>query len=181
MEGPIMRAINTIVSIGALSGVLVVSSLTLWGCQKKPAEQDTQTPSGQGGETQKLQCGGFGGLQCPDGMTCVDDPSDSCDPMKGGADCMGSCIKGSDVEYEDDDQSGMGDHGHQGDQDVGAKQCNFAADPNKNYIGKSPDACATMKFACDAGQEYFSDECGCGCVTSGMTDPNVTPPPPSTN
>jgi hypothetical protein len=180
MEGPIMRAINTIVSIGALSGVFVASSLTLFACQKKPVEQDTQMPTSKGdtdeGDKQNVQCGGFGGLQCPDGLTCVDDPSDSCDPMQGGADCMGRCIKQSDVEYEDD---GQGDHGHHDDQDVGPKECNFAADPNKNYIGKSPDSCATMKFACDAGKEYFSDDCGCGCVTSGMTDPNVTPPPPS--
>jgi glycosyltransferase involved in cell wall biosynthesis len=32
-------------------------------------------------------CGGLAGFPCPDGFECVDDPSDSCDPATGGADC----------------------------------------------------------------------------------------------
>lgn len=42
---------------------------------------------------QKIPCGGFAGLECPDDLTCVDDPSDACDPAQGGADCIGMCIK----------------------------------------------------------------------------------------
>jgi hypothetical protein len=37
------------------------------------------------------KCGGIAGLACPAGQTCVDDPTDSCDPAKGGADCIGIC------------------------------------------------------------------------------------------
>jgi len=37
-------------------------------------------------------CGGFAGIPCPDGQTCVDDPSDDCDPKNGGADCSGICV-----------------------------------------------------------------------------------------
>ena len=37
-------------------------------------------------------CGGLGGLQCPKPSVCVDDPSDSCDPRQGDADCTGICI-----------------------------------------------------------------------------------------
>ncbi len=37
-------------------------------------------------------CGGFAGLPCPDGLECVDDPDDDCDPMNGGADCGGICL-----------------------------------------------------------------------------------------
>jgi hypothetical protein len=37
-------------------------------------------------------CGGFAGFRCPEGLTCVDDPNDSCDPMAGGADCGGICL-----------------------------------------------------------------------------------------
>jgi Kazal-type serine protease inhibitor-like protein len=37
-------------------------------------------------------CGGIAGIPCPDGQSCVDDPSDDCDPNKGGADCGGICI-----------------------------------------------------------------------------------------
>lgn len=38
-------------------------------------------------------CGGFGGFQCHDpNHDCVDDPTDSCDPNNGGADCGGICV-----------------------------------------------------------------------------------------
>lgn len=43
----------------------------------------------------KAFCGGIAGFACPDGQVCVDDPSDSCDPMNGGADCGGMCIPAS--------------------------------------------------------------------------------------
>ncbi|KAH7039645.1 uncharacterized protein B0I36DRAFT_343505 [Microdochium trichocladiopsis] len=38
------------------------------------------------------QCRGFLGLQCPPGLQCYDDPTDSCDPNNGGADCIGICL-----------------------------------------------------------------------------------------
>lgn len=41
-------------------------------------------------------CGGLGGLQCSDGFTCVDDPTDSCAPESGGADCAGICVEKTD-------------------------------------------------------------------------------------
>ena len=37
-------------------------------------------------------CGGIAGIACPAGQTCVDDPSDGCDPAQGGADCSGICV-----------------------------------------------------------------------------------------
>ncbi len=36
-------------------------------------------------------CGGIAGKPCPGMGTCVDNPNDSCDPAKGGADCGGLC------------------------------------------------------------------------------------------
>ena len=37
-------------------------------------------------------CGGFAGVPCPNSdLACVDDPSDDCDPLNGGADCIGIC------------------------------------------------------------------------------------------
>jgi len=36
-------------------------------------------------------CGGIAGLACPGSGKCVDDPSDTCDPERGGADCGGIC------------------------------------------------------------------------------------------
>jgi len=35
--------------------------------------------------------GGFAGIPCPGVGRCVDDPSDDCDPRRGGADCAGLC------------------------------------------------------------------------------------------
>lgn len=40
----------------------------------------------------KKFCGGIAAFQCGAGEVCVDDPSDDCDPMNGGADCGGMCI-----------------------------------------------------------------------------------------
>ncbi|HET6582001.1 MAG TPA: hypothetical protein VFG69_01115 [Nannocystaceae bacterium] len=45
-------------------------------------------------EVQGEFCGGFGGIPCPDGKECIDDPNDDCDPNKGGADCGGICVDG---------------------------------------------------------------------------------------
>jgi hypothetical protein len=38
-----------------------------------------------------VTCGGIAGRKCPGAGTCHDDPSDSCDPTTGGADCGGLC------------------------------------------------------------------------------------------
>jgi hypothetical protein len=37
-------------------------------------------------------CGGLLGLSCLAGQTCIDDPSDKCDPASGGKDCRGLCV-----------------------------------------------------------------------------------------
>jgi hypothetical protein len=42
-------------------------------------------------KTEPQACGGIAGIQCTDGGTCVDDPTDDCDPKQGGADCPGIC------------------------------------------------------------------------------------------
>lgn len=43
------------------------------------------------GECSPKMCGGIAGILCPQGMKCVDDPNDGCDPAHGGADCSGIC------------------------------------------------------------------------------------------
>jgi hypothetical protein len=149
-----MRSIHVM-----LSGLLGVSGLTLVACQKNndgssdaPKTSDADKPKDDKGgdedkpDDTKKPCGGFGGLQCGDGEICVDDPSDTCDPMQGGADCMGVCVK-----------------------DEKAEKCDYAADPNRTYVGQSLEACATMKFICEEGKTYFADECGCGCMSNSVT------------
>ena len=52
---------------------------------------DLEDTDPRGGElADPIVCGGFAGLACPDGLTCVDAP-DGCDPAKGDADCLGVC------------------------------------------------------------------------------------------
>lgn len=40
--------------------------------------------------------------------------------------------------------------------------CDAASEPNRRYRG-NPEQCKVMRFACEAGTDYFSSECGCGC------------------
>ncbi|MGH8567914.1 MAG: hypothetical protein ACREXU_07805 [Gammaproteobacteria bacterium] len=47
-------------------------------------------------ESSAQACGGVTAIRCPDGQTCADDPSDTCDPDsygkdKGGVDCPRIC------------------------------------------------------------------------------------------
>lgn len=93
---------------------------------------------------EKIACGGFAGLACPDGMQCVDDPTDKCDPDQGGADCIGYCKRES------------GKNGTGG----GKRHCRSTSD--KTYVAVG-DECAAIHFICAEGFEPFFDTCGCGC------------------
>ncbi|MCB9791390.1 MAG: hypothetical protein H6741_01570 [Alphaproteobacteria bacterium] len=37
--------------------------------------------------------------------------------------------------------------------------------PSKRYVGNTEE-CPRIRFACQDGEQYFSDDCGCGCETS---------------
>lgn len=52
-------------------------ALVLAGCDNKPSQPQA--------------CGGVAGIKCPDNQACVDDPTDTCDPARGGRDCPGIC------------------------------------------------------------------------------------------
>ena len=66
---------------GVLAGL--TGAVVALGLQRRGSAQ-ISTPGGM--------CGGIAGFPCPDGFVCVDDPSDSCDPAMGGADCSGVCL-----------------------------------------------------------------------------------------
>src|SRR5688572_5121031 len=68
--------------------LLTLMTLAL-GCSS--SSEDTKTGDSESELRRRRICGGFAGLSCPSGQTCVDDPSDSCDPNAGGADCSGIC------------------------------------------------------------------------------------------
>jgi len=46
----------------------------------------------------------------------------------------------------------------------------------KTYIGHSPDECARIRFVCPEGQEYFSDDKGCGCEKKPAADSGSAQP-----
>jgi hypothetical protein len=91
----------------------------------------------EAGPSNKLTCGGILGTQCPGGMQCIDFPGDGCNPNAGGADCLGMC--------------------------VGNPNACTGTQPGKTYYGNSLEECSMIKFFCPVGEEYFADECGCGC------------------
>ncbi len=68
---------------------LVVIVIGLSGCEDEDGGETGETPSQAEGQA----CGGLTGAACPVGFECVDDPSDDCDPQRGGADCIGICVK----------------------------------------------------------------------------------------
>lgn len=91
-------------------------------------------------------CGGFAAIQCPEGLVCVDDPNDSCDPRTGGADCGGICVKGTSQTAE-------------------KKKCDDK-DPAYRYVSRDVNECPAILFFCNEGETAFFNECGCGCVTN---------------
>ena len=137
-------------TFGLLPSTLLSSALLagLLACTQSQAPSPDDPAAGDSGakpddsSEPAPTCGGLAGTACPDGLTCVDDPSDDCDPARGGADCLGVC---SEAEPR---QTG---------------ECEPAAGSGQRYVGHSPDACAAMRFVCEDGEQYFADACGCGC------------------
>jgi hypothetical protein len=124
-------------SIRLISCSALVLGAALFGTACSPTAEAQQSPALEEGATGGQFCGGIAAIQCPAGYTCVDDPSDSCDPAQGGADCGGICQK-----------------------EPKKPACD---DPNRTYVSKDPDQCAAIRFVCDPGQVPFFDACGCGC------------------
>lgn len=92
--------------------------------------------TGEDGSELVIRCGGFAGLSCPRGLRCVDVRGDGCDPNRGGADCLGTCVPAN------------------------PRSC-FSRD--RRYVSRDPNRCAAIRFICAEGGEPFFDECGCGC------------------
>ena len=59
------------------------------GAQDESESTTEQTRLTSGGDDHS--CGGFAGLACAEGLTCVDKAGDECDPAHGGRDCIGTC------------------------------------------------------------------------------------------
>ncbi len=88
------------------------------------------------------RCGGIAGFKCADGLTCVDDPTDGCEPGAGSADCMGICVPpptGAVAECPDTE--------------------------TKRYVATT-EMCKRIRYRCADGEVPFGDACGCGCEIS---------------
>ena len=103
---------------------------------KPLTEHDAPIEPGAGPDTPDgpKMCGGIAGFRCDAGMTCTDDPRDTCDPRHGGRDCSGICVSCEDESL------------------------------GREYSSRDPAQCRSMDLKCDAGKRIFSDGCGCGCA-----------------
>jgi hypothetical protein len=125
--------------------------------QAEAAQASRATPQGKlaGGQF----CGGIAAIQCPEGLICVDDPRDRCDPTQSGRDCGGVCIS--------PDRGGTGGSGK--------PRCDYK-DPSMRYSSRDPAQCAALLFQCPEGATPFFNDCGCGCRRAESTcdyeDPN---------
>ncbi|WP_437732993.1 hypothetical protein [Sorangium sp. So ce1335] len=68
------------------------------------------------------------------------------------------------VQAEEDAGSAGDPTGAGGAPAPGAAQGCGVDGPLIKYVGQSQDACARIRFVCDPGWSYFSDDCGCGCT-----------------
>lgn len=132
-------------------------------------------------------CGGIAAIQCPEGLVCVDDPRDDCDPQRSGADCGGLCVHPDcpqvpGCDYSDPSLSYVskdpqectallfkcpeGSTAFFGECGCGCQQlpkaCDYQ-DPSRRYVSQDPAQCAAIRFVCNPGEDAFFDECGCGC------------------
>jgi len=49
--------------------------------------------------------------------------------------------------------------------------CDYDSE-TKKYVGKGPRGCVAIRYVCEPGEDYFSDECGCGCEIVSPPDNN---------
>jgi hypothetical protein len=74
---------------------LLVLSIGLTIGTNGPVDAQEAMQGQASGGTKQLPCGGPSVIQCPRGMSCVDNPHDKCDPTKEGLNCPGTCVAGS--------------------------------------------------------------------------------------
>lgn len=129
--------------------VIAATAILGVGCSgtDEGAGRATEEPLAESRQGVGEFCGGFAAIPCPEGLVCVDDPRDQCDPATGGADCGGICVRP-----------------HKAKKDK--TKCDDKSDPTLSYISQDPVQCLTLRFACAEGYVPFFNECGCGCQLS---------------
>jgi hypothetical protein len=165
---------------------VLVAGIALLGSGCSPtadaADQTAALTEARAGEF----CGGIAGIPCAGGLTCIDEPNDSCDPNQGGRDCGGICQAAEEKKRCTGREPGYtyvsrdpaecrailftcpeGQSAFFNDCGCGCmtNACNYN-DPARTYVSQDPDQCAVIRFTCPEGQSTFFDDCGCGCTTA---------------
>lgn len=97
-------------------------------------------------QTSSVFCGGIAALPCPGAGSCVDDPSDSCDPDNQGRDCGGVCECNA----------------------MAACVSGYAWDPSPEVCGCVAAGC--LNKACEQGTRCVDDGSGARCVSDGTLE-----------
>lgn len=123
-------------------------------------------------EDVELPCGGLLGTLCPEGLECVDDPSDGCDPHDGGADCIGVCKAPGEGECGGQDgalcpagEACVDDPADDCDPAKGDADC-----PGVCQGGEAPILCSELSDETCPEDTVCVDEPGDGCEPGGEDD-----------
>ena len=84
------KAARFIALLSSTIGLTVALGATAYAVDNTPLRESTASASEAVAEGRP--CGGPKGLTCRTGLTCVDNPSDNCDPRKEGMKCPGTCM-----------------------------------------------------------------------------------------
>lgn len=116
-----------------------------------------------------IVCGGYGGIRCPDGMMCMDDPTDDCDPTYGDADCGGECVTTCD--------STAGGPCADGKACVSYPWVNCSPDTNCIGLGVCLPAGECLQDSdCRTFGDYWTT-CSCIALGPGVPDPDTSADP----
>ena len=59
--------------------------------------------------------------------------------------------------------------------------CDASKERWRDYVGKSPQECMTIKYACPMNTTPFSNACGCGCEQDASCPQSIDCMPPAPN
>lgn len=96
-SGAIMKPYSISGIAARLAALLTLMMLTIGlnvsaYAQTSAPERDTSA-SQEAGDVDIDSCGGPTGIPCREGLVCVDNPQDNCDPRKSDVKCFGTCKK----------------------------------------------------------------------------------------
>jgi hypothetical protein len=107
----------------------------------------------------RVACGGIAAFRCPGAGQCIDDPTDSCDPNSGGADCGGVCLCAAE---------GLCVPGFHWDSSPNA--CSCVPDKRTSTKPCGGRTCGAKEYCCNASCGICAPVGG-GCIQIACLDP----------